>query len=241
MIHLSGLGQAEPCSQYENLAQIYYRLSGKKDKSAATRANARAIADENMRLFNACMAKRSAPAPVASPPPPPPPPPTIIPTVTPITTVTPPLLPPAAQPWIPAVSGAGWTMPTLPGAGGPMLVPIDDISGGMVADFQQSAPGQAIAPYIPGAPAASQAAGDECSLAGSMPLTYSDEYGPMTVLQIVCPEGGASPGAAAPAPSEEAFGASPIGPIEASEIEYVTQDEGMSGLDYIGLARNLDS
>jgi hypothetical protein len=123
-----------------------------------------------------------------------------------------------------------------------VFTPIDEIYGTGAEDDAVQVEGRPTPLRAPGprrvAPVRATGEADECSYTGQLPLQYSDEFGPMNVLQIVCAD--------AAAQGDEgggAFDAGPIGPVESGEISSMEQGDaggdGMSGLDFIGLGRHL--
>lgn len=126
----------------------------------------------------------------------------------------------------PAYAQPAYVPPASPA--GPWIAPIPD------AGFEDYQTGFEAAQIAQVEPVSMQTPGmapiGECDPAvnGLMPLEYSDAYGPMKVLQIVC---GAQVGTGG-----GIEGASGIAPLEQSEIE--TFSGGMRGL-YMGLGRDL--
>lgn len=65
---MSGLGEhpwmsSGQCQNFQNLVNIYTRLSQKKDKSKQTRANAAKLAADNRQLYQECLAKKASATP----------------------------------------------------------------------------------------------------------------------------------------------------------------------------------
>jgi hypothetical protein len=156
-INLTGLS-GQNCADFQRNFAIYNRLSKKKDKSKATRQRAKALADEYLAKYYACV-KGNVPTPVVTPP------------VTPAPVTPAPVTPTPVTPTPETVVGTPTTAyaPPATSSGGPLPVP------GPVA-YPDSVPAPA--------PVAGPVA--ECDLAGlgKLPLTYSDLYGPMRVLGV---------------------------------------------------------
>ncbi len=58
-----------------------------------------------------------------------------------------------------------------------------------------------------------------------LPLEYSDDYGPMMVLQVVCANTGAVQPSGGGGNGDDAFGATPIGPVETAELDTLTEGD----------------
>lgn len=220
---LSALGRT--CEEMQQLAATFHRLSLKKDKKASTRASAAQQSAYWTKEGQACLAARAVPIPPVVQPP----------------IGQPPYQPPYIPPW--GGGGGGGPMYPVGAESGPVFTPIDEIFGtGAMDDMVLSqATGVPLPPGVAPmrvAPISAPSGADECSFAGKLPLQYADEFGPMTVVQIVC----SGEAAAQPDEGGGAFGAEvgPTGPIEQSEIAAMdSQMEGLSGLDYLGIARHL--
>lgn len=168
---------ADECAAEKNLVDVFTRLSQKKGKKASTRANARQVAAAHQKLYNQCLARVRA----SEVEPHAPPPGTIV----------------VQHP--PTTGGPGYEVAQIPQQpystsehAGPYISPsippewLQAIQTAAPTDYAEGIPAGATQPQ-PGAPVAGVL--DECDPAfgQNLPLTYNDQFGPMTVLQVFCP------------------------------------------------------
>jgi hypothetical protein len=190
-INLKGLGADANCAQYQNAFDTYNRLA-KKDKKKATIDRAKALRDENLAKYYACIGQSykmvgskpvaTAPLPGAEPRVPTPAP--VIPILTPQTTPVTPATPVIQTEVAVGTQGSGGGITYIPTA-------TTDVSTAPLP-----VPGETVYPAeTVQAPAQPQTI-VECDLAGlgKLPMTYSDQYGSMKVLGIYgCQAASAAP------------------------------------------------